>query len=70
MKKYIKILPLLVLLVACSKPISINDLVSEDGKAIDSTTDQPFSGEASLDFYNGGTRMIGSYKSGIKTGQN
>ena len=67
MKHSINLL-LLLLLVGCSKPISINDLETKDGIAIDPTINQPFTGEASLDFYSGGTRMIGAYKSGIKSG--
>jgi len=69
MKNYINILILIVVFISCSKPISINDLESVDGVAINPGTGEPFTGEASLDFYNGGTRMIGSYELGIKSGQ-
>ena len=69
MKNYINILTFLILFVACSKPTSINDLESKDGIAIDPVTGEPFTGEASLDFYNGGTRMVGTYKSGNKSGE-
>ena len=68
-KKYIYLITLITLFVSCSKPISINDLESKEGIAIDPTTNQPFTGEASLDFYKGGTRMVGSYQSGIKSGE-
>ena len=68
-KKYIYLITLITLFVSCSKPISINDLESKEGIALDPTTNQPFTGEASLDFYNGGTRMVGSYQSGVKSGE-
>lgn len=68
MKKNLFLLTLFIFFIACSKPISINDLESADGLAVDPTTNEPYTGLASLDFYNGGTRMIGEYKSGLKSG--
>jgi len=68
MKKNILLSILIIYLIACSKPISINDLESQDGVAISPETGEPFSGEASLDFYNGGLRMIGEYDLGLKDG--
>ena len=68
MKKYIYLLTLIILFISCSKPISINDLESKDGIAIDPSTGEPFTGKASINFYDGKKRMIGTYKSGIKSG--
>ena len=58
----------LVLLVSCSKDVSINDLESKDGVAYDPSTGEPFNGKAFLDFYDGSLRMKGEYISGIKNG--
>ena len=68
MKKKLTIPIFLVLLVSCSKDVSINDLESKGGVAYDPSTGEPFNGKASLDFYDGSLRMKGEYISGIKNG--
>tara|TARA_B110000008_G_scaffold279096_1_gene324903 strand:+ start:155 stop:1156 length:1002 start_codon:yes stop_codon:yes gene_type:complete len=70
MKKKL-LLPLIILsivLVSCSKEISINDLESKDSVAYDRLTNEPYNGIAYLDFYDGSQRMKGEYVSGIKSG--
>ena len=68
MKNILKISSLILILVSCSKPISIDDLEGEEGLAIDPKSGAPYSGEAYLNYYNGEKRMVGNYEEGIKTG--
>ena len=58
----------LLVLTSCSKDVSINDLKPKDGVAYDTTTNQPFNGDAFLNFYDGTLRMKGEYVNGIKNG--
>jgi antitoxin component YwqK of YwqJK toxin-antitoxin module len=68
MKDIIKLIPLLLILVSCSKPIAINELKGEEGIAIDPETEQPYTGEAYLNYFDGQLRMKGLYEKGKKNG--
>ena len=68
MNKKLTIPIFLVLLLSCSKDVSINNLESKDGVAYDPSTGEPFNGKAFLDFYDGSLRMKGEYIRGIKNG--
>lgn len=67
-KYLLKITPMLFILTSCTKPVSVDNLNAEEGVAIDPETNQPYSGEAFLNFYDGSKRTIGNYENGIKTG--
>tara|TARA_B100000945_G_scaffold166954_1_gene133825 strand:- start:528 stop:1526 length:999 start_codon:yes stop_codon:yes gene_type:complete len=67
-KKLTFIILSLILNVSCSKNTSIDDLIAKDGIAYDPSTNKPFNGLASLDYYDGTLRMEGEYKEGIKSG--
>ncbi|MBC8345547.1 MAG: toxin-antitoxin system YwqK family antitoxin [Candidatus Marinimicrobia bacterium] len=68
MKNNLKLIPLFVFLISCSKPIAINELKGEEGIAIDPETDQPYTGEAYLNYFDGQLRMKGLYEKGKKNG--
>ncbi len=68
MKHILKLIPLFILLSSCSKPVAINQLISEAGIALDPTTNEPFTGEAYLNYFDGQVRMTGMYENGKKNG--
>jgi len=68
MKHLLKFIPMMILLVSCSKPALITELKGEDGIAIDPNSGNPFTGEAYLNYYDGQLRMQGMYELGEKTG--
>jgi len=64
----IQLMPLMLMLISCSKDISIDELKGEDGVAIHPESGEVYSGKAYLNFFDGTVRMKGQYKDGIKTG--
>ena len=68
-KKLFLLLPLFFFFISCSKTVSIDDLLAKEGIALDPITNEPFTGQAKLDFYDGGLKMKGDYLEGVKVGQ-
>ena len=59
---------LLVLIVACSKPIDENALIDKDGMKYQQDTQKPYTGEM-YELYNNGIKKVeGTYKDGRKIG--
>jgi len=67
-KRTIQLIPLMLILISCSKDISIDELKGEDGVAVHPESGEVYSGKAYLNFFDGTVRMKGQYKDGIKTG--
>ncbi|MEA1882317.1 MAG: hypothetical protein U9N31_07960, partial [Candidatus Marinimicrobia bacterium] len=68
MKHLVKLIPILAILASCTKTTPIGDLKGVEGIAIDPNTEEPFSGEAYLNFFDGQLRMQGMYEKGKKVG--
>ena len=63
-----KLMPLMLILISCTKELNISDLKGEEGVAIHPDTGEPYSGKAYLNFFDGNIRMKGLYKDGKKSG--
>ena len=55
-------MPLMLILISCTKELNISDLKGEEGVAIHPDTGEPYSGKAYLNFFDGNIRMKGLYK--------
>ena len=68
MRHILKSIPLFIILISCSKPVAVNELKGDEGIAIDPQTENPYSGEAYLNYFDGQLRMKGKYEKGKKNG--
>ena len=68
MKQTLLIITALMLVVGCSEPINIDELVERDGIWHSKDTNKPYSGKAVKYLENGQKELEGNYKDGKKEG--